>query len=114
MSRDVHDILRHEENCSRNIFQLEKATTSTTYLFEGVINGILPGDRLETTKCFPTFPEIKFISRRSTSSYIREIRYPQITEKFRREESRDNIILIFSAYENLLQTITWHQNGPLG
>ncbi|KAG5616520.1 hypothetical protein H5410_016344 [Solanum commersonii] len=45
------------------------------HLFEGMINQVLSGDRLETTKCFPKILDIKYISRRSTSSYIREIRY---------------------------------------
>ncbi|KAG5606504.1 hypothetical protein H5410_027996 [Solanum commersonii] len=39
-----------------------------SYLFEGVVNEVLPENRLETTKYFPTFPEINNFSRRSTSS----------------------------------------------
>ncbi|KAG5601503.1 hypothetical protein H5410_032873 [Solanum commersonii] len=73
-----------------------------------MINGILPGDRLETTKHFPTFPVINNISRRSTSSNNSRSTLLKALESWRSvgEKNQDNNkISIFSAYENLLRTI---------
>lgn len=82
---------RHQENSSTSIRQIGEATTSTSYLFKWVVNEVLSGARLETTKHFMT-------SRRSITYQgdrhhltIRETRYwrPSNHEETWERESRE-------------------------